>query len=65
MEGYSIFRLARIKAEAKRRREERERLEATKQIERVRRMKLLMDQFIEWSVGPDGRVELQLVRMLS
>lgn len=54
-------RLARIKAEAKRRREERERLEATKQMERVSRMKQLMEQFVEWSTTPDSRVELQLV----
>ncbi|XP_048764274.1 EF-hand calcium-binding domain-containing protein 5-like isoform X2 [Ostrea edulis] len=55
-------RLARIKAEAKRRREERDRLERVKQEERDRREARFMKQFQEWHVQPDGRVELSLVQ---
>ncbi|XP_052802445.1 EF-hand calcium-binding domain-containing protein 5-like isoform X2 [Mya arenaria] len=55
-------RLARIKSEARRRREEREKNEAMKLAERVTRMKMLMDQFKEWSAVPDGTVELQLLQ---
>ena len=54
-------RLARIKAEAKRRREERETLESRKQEELERRLKVLMNQFVQWNATPEGRVELQLV----
>lgn len=54
-------RLARIKAEAKRRREERDKLERMKQEERDRRETKFMKQFEEWHVQPDGRVELSLV----
>ncbi|XP_061179695.1 EF-hand calcium-binding domain-containing protein 5-like isoform X1 [Saccostrea echinata] len=55
-------RLARIKAEAKRRREERDRLERVKQEERDRREAMFMKQFQEWHVQPDSRVELSLVQ---
>nr|XP_011450059.2 EF-hand calcium-binding domain-containing protein 5 isoform X1 [Crassostrea gigas]XP_011450060.2 EF-hand calcium-binding domain-containing protein 5 isoform X1 [Crassostrea gigas]XP_034336677.1 EF-hand calcium-binding domain-containing protein 5 isoform X1 [Crassostrea gigas] len=55
-------RLARIKAEAKRRREERDKLERLKQEERDRRETKFMKQFEEWHVQPDGRVELSLVQ---
>lgn len=55
-------RLARIKAEAKRRREERDKLERMKQEERDRRETKFMKQFEEWHVQPDGRVELSLVQ---
>jgi len=58
------FRLARIKAEARRRREEREKNESLKAAERVARMKLLMDQFSEWCENPNGAVELQLVSIV-
>ena len=59
-----FFRLARIKAEARRRREEREKNESLKAAERVARMKLLMDQFSEWCENPNGAVELQLVSIV-
>ncbi|XP_053376187.1 EF-hand calcium-binding domain-containing protein 5-like [Mercenaria mercenaria] len=55
-------RLARIKAEAKRRREEREKLEEQKLVERKDRMMQLMKQFMEWSNNPAGSVELQLLQ---
>ncbi|XP_052072459.1 EF-hand calcium-binding domain-containing protein 5-like isoform X3 [Mytilus californianus] len=55
-------RLARIKAEAKRRREEREKLEEIKQKERERRENCFMDQFREWNSLPEGKVELSLVQ---
>ncbi|XP_021357900.1 EF-hand calcium-binding domain-containing protein 5-like isoform X2 [Mizuhopecten yessoensis] len=55
-------RLARIKAEAKRRREERDRLELLKQQEKERRETAFMDQFSNWNVQPDGRVELSIVQ---
>ncbi|XP_069135006.1 EF-hand calcium-binding domain-containing protein 5-like isoform X2 [Argopecten irradians] len=55
-------RLARIKAEAKRRREERDRLELLKQQERERRESAFMDQFSSWNIQPDGRVELSIVQ---
>ncbi|XP_060077280.1 EF-hand calcium-binding domain-containing protein 5-like [Ylistrum balloti] len=55
-------RLARIKAEAKRRREERDRLELLKQQERERREAAFMEQFSNWNVQPDGRVELSIVQ---
>lgn len=58
---FCTHRLARIKAEAKRRREERDRLERVKQEERDRREARFMKQFQEWHVQPDGRVELSLV----
>ena len=60
-----IDRLARIKAEAKRRRDERERQEAVKQSERIRRLKVLMEQFAEWNTSPTASVELSLVRLYS
>ncbi|XP_060602057.1 EF-hand calcium-binding domain-containing protein 5-like isoform X4 [Ruditapes philippinarum] len=55
-------RLARIKAEAKRRRDEREKMEEQKMFEQKERMKLLMKQFMEWCVNPSGSVELQLLQ---
>ncbi|VDI56831.1 Hypothetical predicted protein, partial [Mytilus galloprovincialis] len=55
-------RLARIKTEAKRRREEREKLEQIKQKERERRENCFMDQFREWNSHPEGKVELSLVQ---
>ncbi|KAK3085117.1 hypothetical protein FSP39_024683 [Pinctada imbricata] len=55
-------RLARIKAEAKRRREERERQEQMRLEERNRREEAFGKQFEEWHVQPDGRVELSLVQ---
>jgi hypothetical protein len=58
---YNYIRLARIKAEAKRRRDEREKMEEQKMFEQKERMKLLMKQFMEWCVNPSGSVELQLV----
>ncbi len=57
------FRLARIKAEARRKREEREQAELMKKLEKQRREDTLREQFFEWDIGlyPDGRVELALV----
>lgn len=59
--NFIFNRLARIKAEAKRRRDERDKLERLKQEERDRRETKFMKQFEEWHVQPDGRVELSLV----
>ncbi|KAK3588676.1 hypothetical protein CHS0354_028885 [Potamilus streckersoni] len=55
-------RLARIKAEAKRRREERERLEMLRQRELEMREELFMKQFSEWTSDPNGRVDLSLLQ---
>ncbi|KAL3858381.1 hypothetical protein ACJMK2_012972 [Sinanodonta woodiana] len=55
-------RLARIKAEAKRRREERERLEMLRQRELEMREDLFLKQFSEWTSNPDGRVDLSLLQ---
>lgn len=55
-------RLARIKNEAKRKREEREKAAELKKSERVRRTKSLEVQFLDWTNDkPEGRVELALV----
>ena len=54
-------RLARIKAEVKRKREDRERMETILQQEKTRREECLRNQFQDWNVGPTGRVELALV----
>lgn len=56
-------RLARLKAEAKRKRADRELLATLKQQERDRRHTLLSNQFAAWKVPTDkGRVELSLVQ---
>jgi len=54
--------LAKIKNEARRKREERERLAEQKKLERVRRKEALEEQFTEWTDTAEGRVELALVR---
>ncbi|XP_070204802.1 EF-hand calcium-binding domain-containing protein 5-like isoform X2 [Littorina saxatilis] len=56
-------RLARIKAEAKRKRTERELQAKLKQQEKERRQQALMTQFEEWNVPTDNnRVELSLLQ---
>ena len=60
-------RLAKIKADAKRKREEREHEEHLQQMEKKQRFDLLHRQYSEWNAGiyPDGRVELALVSVIS
>ena len=55
--------MARIKTEAKKKREEREKSEEAARMEKERRETSLKKQYSEWDVGlyPDGRVELTLV----
>nr|XP_006818096.1 PREDICTED: EF-hand calcium-binding domain-containing protein 5-like [Saccoglossus kowalevskii] len=55
-------RLAKVKAEARRRREERERASRLKALENQRRSATLREQYKEWLVNQDGRVELHLVQ---
>ncbi|KAL8619155.1 hypothetical protein ACOMHN_019427 [Nucella lapillus] len=56
-------RLARIKAEAKRKREERELQARLRQQEKERRQQALTSQFTEWNVPTDNnRVELSLLQ---
>lgn len=56
-------RLARIKNEAHRKREERQRAAEMKQFERQRRKEVLETQFLDWTNNKaDGRVEMMLVR---
>ncbi|KAF6030150.1 hypothetical protein EB796_011528 [Bugula neritina] len=55
-------KLAKIKNEARRKREERERLAEQKKLERVRRKEALEEQFTEWTDTAEGRVELALVQ---
>ena len=59
----SYSRLARLKAEAKRKREEQEITEKRRVLERERRMKLLKEQFLDWNVGLGGKVEVALVSL--
>ncbi|XP_013406765.1 EF-hand calcium-binding domain-containing protein 5 isoform X1 [Lingula anatina] len=54
-------RLAKIKAEAKRKREEREFAEQQKKKEKARREDALKNQFSEWNLS-DGKVELSLLQ---
>ena len=56
-------RLAKVKADAKRKREQRELDENLHQMELQRRQEALEKQFSEWDAGVyyDGRVELALV----
>ncbi|XP_050409676.1 EF-hand calcium-binding domain-containing protein 5 [Patella vulgata] len=53
-------RLAKIKADVKRRRTEREHQQHLKLLENIRRSNCLLTQFTEWNVAVDGRVELSL-----
>ncbi|ESP00971.1 hypothetical protein LOTGIDRAFT_51730, partial [Lottia gigantea] len=53
-------RLAKIKADVKRRREDRERQQEQQLQEKERRSTLLLKQFTEWNVAVDGKVELSL-----
>ncbi|KAK6184453.1 hypothetical protein SNE40_006921 [Patella caerulea] len=53
-------RLAKIKADVKRRRTEREYKQHLTQLEKIRRSNCLLTQFTEWNVAVDGRVELSL-----
>ena len=57
-------RLAKIKADARKKREERERQETMRKLEKQRREEALQNQYKEWNAGvyPDGRVELALVQ---
>ncbi|XP_067682679.1 EF-hand calcium-binding domain-containing protein 5-like [Haliotis asinina] len=55
-------RLARIKAEARRKREERERKEMLRVQEKQRREDCLLKQFDEWMRTSDGKVELALIQ---
>ncbi|XP_046544063.1 LOW QUALITY PROTEIN: EF-hand calcium-binding domain-containing protein 5-like [Haliotis rubra] len=55
-------RLARIKAEARLKREERERKEMLRVQEKQRREDCLFKQFNEWMLTSDGKVELALVQ---
>lgn len=67
MEASVDSRLARIKAEARRRREDRETEERMRVMEKKRREDLLRRQFNEWNIAyyPNGRVELALVIKIS
>lgn len=59
------FRLARIKADAKRKREEREREEEMRMMENDRRHNMLVQQFKQWFSGPQGldpRIGLALLQ---
>ncbi|KAL5015803.1 hypothetical protein ScPMuIL_005392 [Solemya velum] len=55
-------RLARIKADAKRRREERVKQEQLNLMEEERRKKAFINQFKEWDASPQGKVELSLLQ---
>ncbi|XP_077995490.1 EF-hand calcium-binding domain-containing protein 5-like [Glandiceps talaboti] len=55
-------RLARVKAEARRRREERTKDEKMKSLENQRRSATLRDQYKEWILNEEGRLELHLVQ---
>ncbi|XP_070572519.1 EF-hand calcium-binding domain-containing protein 5-like isoform X2 [Ptychodera flava] len=55
-------RLARVKAEARRRREERMRDEKTKSLESHRRSATLREQYKEWVLEEEGRLELNPVQ---
>ena len=55
------FRLARIKNEAKRKREERERAAEQRKLEAGRRKAALEEQFLDWVEDKEGRVEMALV----
>ena len=59
----TLYRLARIKAEARRQREEREHAEHMRLMEQQRRGDALRRQFHEWNIGyfHDARIELALV----
>ena len=59
--------MARIKSEAREKREKRELAEHLKSIEKYRREIALQKQYGNWDVGkyPDGRVELALVRITN
>ncbi|XP_041350312.1 EF-hand calcium-binding domain-containing protein 5-like isoform X5 [Gigantopelta aegis] len=60
--GIQDNRLARIKAEVKRNREERERMETIMLQEKTRREEYLRNQFQDWNISPTGRVELSLLQ---
>lgn len=64
---FNSRRLARIKAEARKKREERERVERLRVMEADRRHKSLQEQFKDWHVGRlfDAKVELALVSVPS
>ncbi|XP_046371619.2 EF-hand calcium-binding domain-containing protein 5-like [Haliotis rufescens] len=55
-------RLARIKAEAKRKRDERELKEMRRLQEKQRREDCLLKQFTEWMLSSHGKVELALIQ---
>ena len=57
----SLFRLARIKADAKKKRDEREKAERLRSVELERRKTCLKKQFLEWNVGDEGKLELAMV----
>ena len=57
----SLFRLARIKADAKKKRDEREKAERLRTVELERRKTCLKKQFLEWNVGDEGKLELAMV----
>lgn len=59
------FRLARIKNEAKRKREDREKAAEQKKLEVVRRQAILQEQFLDWTNDKEGRVEMALVRVVA
>ncbi|KAI8513161.1 EF-hand calcium-binding domain-containing protein 5 [Branchiostoma belcheri] len=60
--SYQDTRLARVKAEARRKREEREMSERLRQLESSRRVESLKAQFHHWIRDEDGNVQLSLVQ---
>ncbi|CAH1233917.1 EFCAB5 [Branchiostoma lanceolatum] len=60
--SYQDTRLARVKAEARRKREEREMSERLRQLESTRRVESLKAQFHHWIRDGDGNVQLSLVQ---
>ncbi|XP_078598192.1 EF-hand calcium-binding domain-containing protein 5-like [Branchiostoma floridae x Branchiostoma japonicum] len=60
--SYQDTRLARVKAEARRKREEREMSERLRQLESTRRVESLKAQFHHWIRDEDGNVQLSLVQ---
>ncbi|XP_074642778.1 EF-hand calcium-binding domain-containing protein 5-like [Tubulanus polymorphus] len=59
---YEGNRLAKLKADARKKREEREIQLKMKELEKKRKQEALRQQFLEWKVGPDGSVELCLIQ---
>ncbi|XP_064653184.1 EF-hand calcium-binding domain-containing protein 5-like isoform X4 [Lineus longissimus] len=59
---YEDNRLAKLKADAKRKREEREQAQRMKVVEKERRDENLRNQFLEWNVGYEGMVEVALLQ---